>query len=1152
MRSRSVVQESILPLATLLLLTLVAAGPLWGPGLLNTRGGGDSPFNLLRVHQLTANLRAGTFPARWMPDDAYGFGYPFFSYYAALPYYLAAGFNLIGVDILSAVKLTQTVFFAAAAVGMYEWARRALRSRTGGWLAAVAYTVAPYHLVNIYVRGDSLSEFAAFAFYPLILWGLDRLTERPSLRRIIPPALAYAGLIVTHNLSAFIFSLCVLLPYVTFHASRITPRKLLPTVALIIVSLVIGILLAAWYWLPTLAETGAVQMTAQTSGYFSYDKHFRAADLVQPKLIFDYYTFTPDKPTAFAAMGLVQTILALAGATIAILTCIRLRSTGQDSRFEISYLIFVLVGLLLTTWLVTPLSRPLWDILSPLQLIQFPWRILSAQALFTALLAGAIPPLLPLYLEKCKGGHQWIIGAILALLLAVAGLAGLRPEYLPIAAAEVTVERLQLYELFTGNIGTTIRHEWLPRWVVPRPFTGPALFDPGEPPRAIPLDGALVSAVEIAHAPTRRVWTVEASDGGAEVAFPLYYWPGWRATVDNAPVETRPTPSSGYLALTVPAGAHTVAIWLGRTPIRLVAELISLVVGLALLGKGIITWMQEARGRKQKKLASRILPPASCIFGFTIVLTLLALFHPRVDASAADLTMDFDSQPYLHHNPSGVAFDGRRLLSYQYGTDHLTPGDTLHVTFDWETESEAGSATLRLVTPAAVRQPELSAIAPVAVTISPQANDGALDLPIPGDVGPGMYLLQLEDEATSVYLRPIWVSAGETVAGQSTNATFADGALHLHAAEPSQATPDRLDLRLDWSTEKPIAANYGISLRLSDPAGSEWARLDTQPGYGFLPTSLWPVDRLIHDRYTLPLPSGTPPGDDYNLAVILYHVATGESVGEYTFPVMLERVTMRPDVPTVARFGSELALSGTEVPERVRQGETLNLTSYWLAVEQPTANYVAEWRLESTQQTITATLPLAPGSPPTAWPTGAWIAGRATLFIPPTTQPGDYTLSLTVREPASGTSQGSYTHPQPVRVEGCKRVWELPEMQQEIGARFGDRPGGMIELAGYDLAQDDDTLKLTLYWQALAVPDQHYMLFVHVADPTSGRPATQIDTMPRGFTYPTGMWAPGEVVSEEVEFSLEDDPIQRLQATDATGNPLPDDRLVLPDSIRVP
>src|SRR5512143_2971883 len=140
---------------TLLLLALLAALPLWtGPGLVNTRGGGDSPFLFFRVQQLVVNLRDGVFPARWMPDAAYGLGYPFFNYYASLPYYLAALFNLIGFDLLVSIKLVQTLGFVFAAWRMYRWADRHVKARSASWLIAVAYTVAPYHLINIYVRGD--------------------------------------------------------------------------------------------------------------------------------------------------------------------------------------------------------------------------------------------------------------------------------------------------------------------------------------------------------------------------------------------------------------------------------------------------------------------------------------------------------------------------------------------------------------------------------------------------------------------------------------------------------------------------------------------------------------------------------------------------------------------------------------------------------------------------------------------------------------------------------------------------------------------------------------------------------------------------------------------------------------------------------------
>jgi hypothetical protein len=1143
-------------LAALLLLALIAAGPLWGPGLLNTRGGGDSPFLLLRVHQLAANLRTGVFPARWMPDAAYGFGYPFFSYYSALPYYLAAGFTLVGLDILSAIKLTQTLFFAATALAMYGWARRRLSSRIGGWLAAVGYTFAPYHLVNIYVRGDSLSEFAAFAFYPLIPWGLDFLAARPSLRRALFPALAYAGLVTTHNLSALVFS-----PFALLYLAALmwrNQRQRWHILAFGSCALGLGVMLSAWYWLPALAEAGYGQLEAQTTGYFFYGNHFRGTDLVQPGLIFDYVA-SPGSPSSFAAMGSVQTALVLAGGLVVIVGWVGSRSPLRNSRFEIPWWSFVLVGLLITTWLITPLSRSLWDHVPLLPMIQFPWRLLSVQGLFTAMLAGAV--IAPLR------RWRWAAAVVLTALLAASGLAGLRPEYLPIAAEEVTAERLHLYELFTGNIGSTIRYEYLPRWVVPRPFTGPPLFDPSVSPRAIPVDGELVSAQETVHKPTRRTWTVEAGAGGAAVAFPLYYWPGWRATVDSTPTEVGPAADSGYLTLAVPPGRHTVAMWLGRTPLRAAAEAISILAILVLLAIAVGGW------RRLPSLRSLIVhhrPLVICHLTFGACLAVLIAFSPRVaHTDETDLTMDFDRMPYLHHNPDGVDLDKWRLTSYSYTTDLLAPGGVLHVAFEMEAEREGISARLSLVHPSAVRRDEAPAVWEATVPIPAGAGSASIDVSIPHDLGPGMYLVRLggENGEGAIYLRPICIDARETATGELVSAAFADGTLQLHATEAMQSAPDRLDLRIDWSAASPVAANYKLSLRITDPAGNEWGRLDTQPGYGFLPTSLWPADRLIHDHYALPLPEGIPPGDGYTLAVILYRAAIGESLGNYAIPVSLSRATLRPDAPASVLFGNELALSQLEVPRSARQGEVLELTAYWLAVQRPSVDYVVEWRLETTGQIISRTSALAPGSPPTTWPAGAWIAGRSALPIPPTTPPGDYVLSLTLHDPVSGASPGTHVLGRPVRIEGRERTWQLPPMQREMGAIFGDPPGGMIELAGYDLEQEGDTLQLTLHWRALAVPDRHYVFFVHLADPATGSPVAQVDAMPREFTYPTGMWAPGEVISDVVRLSLKGVPAGqyelaigwydpetgvRLPAMGEDGPRLPDDRLVLPDGVTLP
>ena len=334
--------------------------------------------------------------------------------------------------------------------------------------------------------------------------------------------------------------------------------------------LILAFALSAFFWLPALGEASLTQVSdVQTTGYFNYSEHFRAANLIQNSIGFDYAITTAPGSNSPFAMGLVQAIGTVAGLVVLIVTW----KKDSHQRFRL----FVLIGLALSTFMITPLSKPLWDTLPLLSYSQFPWRFLSIQALFTSLAIGYLA------VGRLAAGRARYFDRTGC--LSPSALFTLRPDYLPVRADEITPARLQLYEAFTGNIGTTIRAEYLPRTMIPRPYTGPMLIDPRWlPSRPIVSRGDAVGAQIERHAITQQ-WQVNVTSDQATLNFPITYWPGWQAFVDGQPIETRAAPDLGYIQIDVPRGEQRVEFKLGNTPLRTGGEIISLialiVIGLA-------------------------------------------------------------------------------------------------------------------------------------------------------------------------------------------------------------------------------------------------------------------------------------------------------------------------------------------------------------------------------------------------------------------------------------------------------------------------------------------------------------------------------------------------------------------------------------------
>ncbi|MFZ1396576.1 MAG: hypothetical protein WAS33_06755 [Candidatus Promineifilaceae bacterium] len=719
--------------------------------------------------------------------------------------------------------------------------------------------------------------------------------------------------------------------------------------------------------MPALAEQSLAQLGTVTSGYFHYSNHFLGtADfpLSQTSFFVDYGV---ENREAFR-MGLVQTAVTLTGVLGLIWLWwarVESRLRGNDKR---GVVIFVLLTVAVSSFMLTPLSAILWEHLPLLSFTQFPWRFLSVQAFGGALAVGALAVVLP--------QPRWWVPPLIALLI-FSSLGQLRPDTLALTDADVTAESLAQYEWFTGNIGTTISFEYLPPTVQPRPYTS-GWLNTGARWQLTPLSGELLSADLANQRTSYQQWQVETAVPSTLI-FPTLHWPGWQARLDGALVALRPSASSGLIELDVPAGVHEIELELGRTAVRLWAEIGSL---LALL---FTIWLL----RPQKSWLNR---QTALALGGLLLLAVGLRIWPDPAPQSSLRTWDFVQMGYLHSAEKITFRSGAVLRGYEISQTTAQAGQPIQIELFWELPPTS-PMTLALVSPAA-NWADAPLLAAQAVPAGQQVTLATLQLPPNMPAGLFVPRLTVRDDApltptgssrNPLFLEPIRILPA------ATNLPPADR-LTVRSLGVQPAGDGNVTVQLAWFTPQPLSQNYNVALRLTDAQGKFVRVWDGQPGFGFVPSSGWPAGEWVHDWLTIPLP---PPDEaherPFTLVAQLYEVAEpnrvaltrrlgelvevgAEIIFEPTEPVFAlpEEMVGLGDAAS-AVFGDEIQLQGYRFSQTA---ESLDLTLIWQALANGQTEYTRFVHL------IPAGGDGAPlvqsDSPPRygSYPTSQWTAGE--------------------------------------------------------------------------------------------------------------------------------------------------------------------------------
>jgi hypothetical protein len=319
----------------------------------------------VRVEQYTDALWRGEIPPIYAKDMNFGSGYPIFMYYAPIAYIIGSIYKSLGINVVQAIKMTFASFVICGAIGMFLWIR--VKSDNHKMivpaLCAVLYVCSPWWASEIFVRGNMASaSFLAFA--PLALWGIHKFGRYPILS-------AFFIMVATlsHNALSLLFIL-ILLVYSASLDRKSKIKRVLFTM--------LSIGLSSWFWIPSLTQFH-LTYASQVANLIKYSDHFLCLWQIWTSNFWGYGGSMPGCADGMSFMlGKIITIFSLGGIVISLI-----------NYRQIKKIVFLEIALLCgSVFLSLPISTSLWEILTPLQSAQFPWRLLAIALIFAIVIAS--------------------------------------------------------------------------------------------------------------------------------------------------------------------------------------------------------------------------------------------------------------------------------------------------------------------------------------------------------------------------------------------------------------------------------------------------------------------------------------------------------------------------------------------------------------------------------------------------------------------------------------------------------------------------------------------------------------------------------------------------------------------------------------------
>ncbi|MBI3379788.1 hypothetical protein HY029_03480 [Candidatus Gottesmanbacteria bacterium] len=522
-----------------------------------------------RVYEMAQALSHGQFPVRWVGDLGYGYGYPLFNFYAPLPYYTGAIFNLIGFDSIVSTKIMFFIGIILAGITMFYLLTN-LVGEAGALVGSLLYMYAPYHAIDIYVRG-AVSEIYAIGFLPLFLAGIYRIfssklvthhknnlfnliptlkSDKEIKKGILTSIIGFAVILLSHNLMGMIvieFFIVGMIVYFLFHLfKRQNPTKLY----LLMTVFLIGLGISSFFILPAFAEKNFTRINELITGGSKFSDHFVYLD----QLWSSPWGFGGSALGRADGMSFMIGKIHLLLGILSIPVVLIFHKRKKINNFQFSIFSSQLILFVISVFLVLDISGYIWALMPGFAYIQYPWR-------FLAISIFSISAMISFIVVCLRKEIQLIFCIVFILLMIWFNSRYFVPkEYLPLKQSDYTSNLNLRYKI------SKISDEYLPYdFIIPKSTYEIALQGINSSPD--------FKVKYFSDTPVKKLFNIESA-ASKSLQTNVAYFPGWQVKIDG--FDTTLKSRNGRIEIFIPQGQHSIEFNLRNTFIRILSNSISI------------------------------------------------------------------------------------------------------------------------------------------------------------------------------------------------------------------------------------------------------------------------------------------------------------------------------------------------------------------------------------------------------------------------------------------------------------------------------------------------------------------------------------------------------------------------------------------------